>query len=129
MITGAGSISGTYTNRSQVNLVNNFAVLLITIFFYWFYSEYTLKKNGLILKRNFNQKDVIEIVTDFKNYLINSGALDLEKINDWEFQNFLKNKNLAVEEERIPENDTPNDSTIDSTNDSINDTTNNNPDI
>ncbi len=103
MITGAGSISGTYTNRSQVNLVNNFAVLLITIIFYWFYSEYTLKKNGLILKQNFNQKEVIEIVTDFKSHLINSGALDSEKINDWEFQNFLKNKKLIDEEERVSE--------------------------
>jgi len=99
MITGAGSISGTYTNRSQVNLVNNFAVLLITIFFYWFYSEYTLKKNGLILKQMFNQKEVIDIVTDFKSHLINSGALDSEKIIDMEFLNFLKNKKLIVEEE------------------------------
>ena len=106
MITGAGSISGTYTNRSQVNLVNNFAVLLITIIFYWFYSEYTLKKNGLILKQNFNQKEVIEIVTDFKSHLINSGALDSEKINDWEFQNFLRNKKLIGEDERVSENNT-----------------------
>ena len=103
MITGAGSISGTYTNRSQVNLVNNFAVLLITIIFYWVYSEYTLKKNGLILKQNFNQKEVIEIVTDFKTHLINSGALDSEKLNDWEFQNFLRNKKL-IEKERVSEN-------------------------
>ncbi|MBY8980280.1 MAG: hypothetical protein KGD72_07805 [Candidatus Lokiarchaeota archaeon] len=111
MITGAGSISGTYTNRSQVNLVNNFAVLLITIIFYWVYSEYTLKKNGLILKHMFNQKEVVEIVTDFKSYLINSGALDLEKINDWEFQNFLKNKKLVVKEERVSENITHEDPT------------------
>ena len=115
MITGAGSISGTYTNRSQVNLVNNFAVLLITIIFYWFYSEYTLKKSGLILKQNFNQKEVIEIVTDFKSYLINSGALDSEKINDWEFQNFLKDRNLAVEKERESENNTPEDPTYNQT--------------
>jgi hypothetical protein len=106
MITGAGSISGTYTNRSQVNLVNNFAVLLITIIFYWVYSEYTLKKNGLILKQNFNQNEVIEIVTDFKSHLINSGALDSEKINDWEFQNFLRNKKLIGENERVSENNT-----------------------
>jgi hypothetical protein len=111
MITGAGSIPGTYTNRSQVNLVNNFGVLLITIIFYWFYSEYTLKKNGLILKQMFNQKEVIEIVTDFKAHLINSGALDSEKINDWEFQNFLKNKKLIVEEERVSENTTHDDPT------------------
>ena len=112
MITGAGSISGTYTNQSQVNLVNNFAVLLITIIFYWFYSEYTLKKNGLILKQSFNQKEVIKIVADFKYHLINSGALDSEKINDWEFQNFLKNKKLIVdEEERVSENNTREDPT------------------
>jgi len=104
MITGAGFIPATYTNRYQVNLVINFAVLLITIIFYWVYSEYTLKKNGLILKQNFNQKEVIEIVTDFKSHLINSGALDSEKINDWEFQNFLRNKKLIVEEERVSEN-------------------------
>jgi hypothetical protein len=65
----------------------------------------------LILKQNFNQKEVIEIVTDFKSYLINSGALDLEKINDWEFQNFLKDKNLAVEKERESENNTREEST------------------
>jgi len=55
----------------------------------------------------FNQKEVVEIVTDFKSYLINSGALNLEKINDWEFQNFLKNKKLAVGEDRVSENNTP----------------------
>ncbi|MBY9009763.1 MAG: hypothetical protein KGD74_07860 [Candidatus Lokiarchaeota archaeon] len=115
MITGAGSISGTYTNQSQVNLVNNFVVLLITIFFYWFYSEYTLKKNGLILKQMFNQEEVIEIVTDFKSYLINSGALDSEKINDREFQNFLRNKKLDVEGERIVENNSVDDPIDDQT--------------
>ncbi len=104
MITGAGSISGTYSDREQVNLINNFTVLLITIIFYWFYSEYTLKKNGLILKQMFNQKEVFEIVTDFKSFLINSGALDSEKINDREFQDFLRNKKLNFEGERISEN-------------------------
>jgi len=111
MITGAGSISGTYSDREQVNLVNNFAVLMITIIFYWFYSEYTLKKNGLILKQTFNQKEVIEIVTDFKSYLINSGALDSEKINEWEFQTFLSNKKLSVEEKRPSENNILNEPT------------------
>jgi hypothetical protein len=97
MITGAGSISGTYTNRSQVNLANNFIVLLITIVFYWFYSEHILEKKGLIVKKLFNQEEVIQIVSDFRNYLINSGALDSTKITDWEYQNYLKNKKLINE--------------------------------
>ncbi|MFX0048891.1 MAG: hypothetical protein ACFE8G_12100 [Candidatus Hermodarchaeota archaeon] len=98
MITGAGSISGTYTNRSQVNLTNNFIVLLITIIFYWFYSEYILEKKGLIVKTLFKQEEVIQIVTDFKNYLINSGALDSNKVDDLEFQNYLKSKKLIDNE-------------------------------
>jgi len=116
MITGAGSISGTYTNRNQVNLVNNFGVLLITIIFYWFYSEYTLKKNGLILKQMFNQKEVIQIVTDFKSHLINRGTLDTGNFNDSDFQQFLRTKKLSDEEQRQTEDDPPYDPTNTSTN-------------
>ncbi|MFX0075068.1 MAG: hypothetical protein ACFE96_06480 [Candidatus Hermodarchaeota archaeon] len=102
MITGAGSISGTYTSRSQVNLTNNFIVLIITIVFYWFYSTYILEKKGLIVKKVFKQEEVVQIVTDFKNYLINSGALDSTKVSDWEFQNYLKNKKILPEEDDDP---------------------------
>ena len=98
MITGAGSISGTYTDFKQVNLANNFIVLLVTIIFYWVYSEHVLEKKGLIVKKLFNQEEVIQIVSDFKSYLINSGALDSTKINDWEYQNYLKNKKLLSNE-------------------------------
>ena len=98
MITGAGSISGTYTNLIQVNLANNFIVLLITIVFYWFYSKYVLEKKGLIVKKLFKQEEVIQLVSDFKSYLINSGALDSTKISDWEFKNYLKDKKLIKDE-------------------------------
>ncbi|MHA1461144.1 MAG: hypothetical protein ACTSO8_06640 [Promethearchaeota archaeon] len=98
MITGAGSISSTYTDLKQVNLANNFVILLITIVFYWFYSKYVLEKKGLIVKKLFKQEEVIQIVSDFKSYLINSGALDSTKISDGEFQNYLKNKKLVSEE-------------------------------
>ena len=98
MITGAGSISSTYTDLKQVNLTNNFIVLLITIVFYWLYSKYVLEKKGLIVKKLFKQEEVIHIVSDFKSYLINSGALDSTKISDWEFNNYLKDKKLVKEE-------------------------------
>ncbi|MEJ2296753.1 MAG: hypothetical protein P8Y23_18560, partial [Candidatus Lokiarchaeota archaeon] len=97
MITGAGSIPGTYTNRSQINLLNNFLVLLITLIFYWWYSEYILERKGLVYRQNFNHGEVISIVTDFKEYLINSGALPPEKISEREFQNFLHSKKLDTE--------------------------------
>lgn len=98
MITGAGSISGSYTSRSQINLVNNFLILLVTIIFYWWYSEYILERKGLIFKKNFKQQEVIAIVKDFKDYLENSGALDQNKISDWEFQNFLERKKLKIKD-------------------------------
>jgi hypothetical protein len=98
MITGAGSISGTYTNRSQVNLTNNFILLLITIVFYWVYSERMLEKKGLIERKLFKQEDVVQFVSDFKDYLINTGALDSNKISESEFENYLRNKKLFGDE-------------------------------
>jgi len=104
MITGAGSIPGTYTNRSQINLLNNFLVLLITLIFYWWYSEYILERKGFIYRQKFNQSEVISIVSDFKEYLINSGALSSDKISEREFQNYLQSKNLDIEKMEIKGN-------------------------
>ena len=95
MILGAGSISGTYTSRSQINLVNNFLILLVTIIFYWWYSEYVLERKGLIFKKYFKKEEVIGIVKDFKSYLENTGALSSDKISEWEFENFLTKKKLS----------------------------------
>ena len=50
------------------------------------------------MKKLFKQEEVIHIVSDFKSYLINSGALDSTKISDGEFQNYLKNKKLIKDE-------------------------------
>ena len=50
------------------------------------------------MKKLFKQEEVIHIVSDFKNYLINSGALESNKISDWEFQNYLRSKKLIGEE-------------------------------
>jgi hypothetical protein len=103
MITGAGSIPGTYTNRSQINLLNNFLIILITLVFYWWYSEYVLERKRLIYRQNFNQSEVISILYDFKEYLINSGAIPPEKISEWEFRDFLKSRNLDIEKSDIIE--------------------------
>jgi len=111
MITGAGALTGSYTDRSQISMLNNFMILVVTISFYWWYSEYTLARKGLILRKAFKPEEVIEVVRDFKQYLINSGALGSEKITESEFQNFLNNKKLNVEEKRVPENDTLDDLT------------------
>ncbi|MHA1822242.1 MAG: hypothetical protein ACTSXM_00090, partial [Promethearchaeota archaeon] len=100
MIIGGGSFLGMYSSHGQINLVNNFLILLVTVIFYWWYSKFTLERNNLIFKKNFNQKEVVQIVYEFKNYLENSGALELEKVNTIEINQFLKKK--KIKEENLP---------------------------
>jgi hypothetical protein len=103
MITGAGALTGSYTDRNQISMLNNFLILIVTISFYWWYSEYTLERKGLILRKAFKPEEVIVVVRDFKQYLINSGALDSNRISDREFQYFLQQKKLNIKESDKPE--------------------------
>ncbi len=96
MIIGGGSIAGLYTSRAQINLVNNFLVLLITVIFYWWYSKVTLEKRNLIFKSLFTHKEVGQILIDFKDYLENSGALEINKVDDYEIKTFMENKKIKV---------------------------------
>jgi hypothetical protein len=98
MVTGAGSLTGVFSNRNQINLINNFLIILITVIFYWWYSEYTLERKGFIIKKRFYPEDVILIVNDFKDFLETRGAFDSNKITDTEVQNFLDSKNIKVQE-------------------------------
>ncbi len=103
MITGAGALIGSYTDRYQISMLNNFLILVVTISFYWWYSEYTLERKGLILRKAFKPEEVIVVVKDFKEYLINSGALSANKISDDEFQNFLIKNKLNIDKSDKPE--------------------------
>lgn len=96
MVTGAGVLSGSYTDRNQISMLNNFLILVVTIVFYWWYSEYILQRKGLILRKVFKPEEVILVVSDFKQYLINSGALDANRISNGEFQNFLEREKLNI---------------------------------
>ncbi|MFX1353993.1 MAG: hypothetical protein ACFFGP_08545 [Promethearchaeota archaeon] len=99
MIMGAGSIPyGTYTSQPQINLVNNFLIILITLIFYWWYSEFILERKNYIFKENFKQEEVISLMKDFKDYLESTGALEIGKINDFEFRDFLRKKKLREKE-------------------------------
>ena len=103
MITGAGSLPGFFTDRNQINLISNFLMLIITVFFYLWYSEYVLERKGLIMRKHYNQEEVITIITDFKEYLKNNEALDTNKIGDKEFQDFLQMKKLEIKGIRLIE--------------------------
>ena len=96
LITGAGNLTGIFADRNQINLINNFLIILITAVFYWWYSEYALERKGLIVRKRFNPEEVALVVNDFREFLINKDALDPKKIGDEEVQSFLHSKNIKL---------------------------------
>ncbi|MHA1488161.1 MAG: hypothetical protein ACTSRI_00485 [Promethearchaeota archaeon] len=96
MITGAGAISGIFSNQNQISLINNFLILLITIFFYLWYSEYTLERRGFIMRTKFNTEEVVDILKEYREHLKNREAIDFNKISDYEFRTFLEDKKLSM---------------------------------
>ena len=96
MITGAGTLSGIFANQKQISLINNFLIILISVIFYWFYSENVLEKKGLIIKKHFFVEDVVLIVKDFKEVLLRQDALDTSKFGDDDLEKFLMLRNLDL---------------------------------
>ncbi len=98
MVTGAGSLTGVFADTNQINLITNFLIILITVIFYWWYSEHSLERKGFIIKSRFYPEDVVLIINDFKDFLETRGALDTNKIGEINVQNFLDSKNIKVQE-------------------------------
>lgn len=111
MITGAGSLTGVFADRNQITLINNFLIIIITVSFYWWYSEYSLERKGFIIKKRFYPEDVAVIINDFKTFLENRDALDTSRINDNEIQYFLDSKNIKIQpsEPTTEKSEEPND--------------------
>ncbi|KKK42090.1 MAG: hypothetical protein Lokiarch_37650 [Candidatus Lokiarchaeum sp. GC14_75] len=103
LITGAGNLAGIFNDSNQINLINNFLIILITTIFYWWYSEYSLERKGLIVRKRYNPEDVALVVNDFRTFLINKNALDPSKIGDEEIQDFLHSKNIKIPVEKPSE--------------------------
>ncbi|MFX0030144.1 MAG: hypothetical protein ACFE8B_13115 [Candidatus Hermodarchaeota archaeon] len=102
MITGAGSLTGVFADRNQISLVNNFLIIILTVSFYWWYSEYALEKKGFIIKKRFYPEDVIALINDFKLFLENRNALDTSRIGYNEVQYFLDSKNIKSQVAKLP---------------------------
>jgi hypothetical protein len=100
LITGAGSLTGVFADRNQINLINNFLIIIVTVSYYWWYSAHSLERKGYITKSLYYPDEVILIVNDFKDYLESRNALDTNKVGDTEIQNFLDSKNIVSQEEK-----------------------------
>ncbi len=98
MVTGAGSLTGVFADRNQINLITNFLVILVIVSFYWWYAEHSLERKGFIIKKKFYPEDVVLIVNDFRDYLEARGAIDSNKVGAPEVQNFLDAKNIKIKE-------------------------------
>ncbi|MFX1237888.1 MAG: hypothetical protein ACFFAS_10425 [Promethearchaeota archaeon] len=107
LITGAGTLEDIFSDPKDISLVNNFIVLIVTIVFYWWYSEYTLERRGLIIKNSFIPDEVIEIVYDFKDFLNSIGAVDQNKISEADMERFFLLKKIVRESIENQKNDDP----------------------
>jgi len=105
MLTGAGALKGVFSEAPQISLVNNFIILLVSIFFYIYYSSYIIQRKGLINKTQFTPSEVITILSQYRNHLYSRGYLDLANMNEREFEMFLEEHNLNREKEKASEKD------------------------
>ena len=94
LITGAGSLTGVFADRNQINLINSFLIIIITVCFYWWYSEHALERKGFIVKKRFYPEDVVVLINDFKLFLESRDALDKTRIGEDEVRYFLDSKNI-----------------------------------
>lgn len=104
MLTGAGALKGIFSEAPQISLVNNFIILVVSVLFYIYYSSYILQRKGFINKTQFTPSEVVSILSQYRKYLESQGYIDLNRINQNEFETFLKTHNLSLKEEtRNPE--------------------------
>ncbi|MBD3198253.1 MAG: hypothetical protein GF317_24605 [Candidatus Lokiarchaeota archaeon] len=105
MITGAGNLPGVFSDRDQINLVNNFLILIITIAFYLWYSEYVLQRKGYIIRRHFTQEEMVNLLKDYREHLERQGYIDINQIGWSEFESFLNQHNLESKKSISKEED------------------------
>jgi len=103
MVTGAGSLTGVFADRNQINLINNFLIILVAVLFYWWYAEHSLERKGFIIKKRFYPEDVALVVTDFRDYLETRGALGTNTVDETVIQEFLDAKNIKIQEKDAAE--------------------------
>jgi hypothetical protein len=103
MVTGAGSLTGVFADRNQINLINNFLIIVITVSFYWWYSEHSLERKGFIVKKRFYPEDVVLIVNEFKDYLEKRDLISPNEISDDEVKSFLDSKKIVTPSKETPE--------------------------
>jgi len=108
MITGAGSLTGIFANRNQINLVNNFLNIILIVIFYWWYSEHSLERKGFLIKKHFYPEDIVSILNDFEEFLVKNDALIPDKIGDEKMDEFLRSKNIEIQEQEPPEENSEN---------------------
>ncbi|MFX1570002.1 MAG: hypothetical protein ACFFCV_16730 [Promethearchaeota archaeon] len=97
MITGAGTLAGIFADKNQINLINNFLIILITIIFYWWYSEHSLERKGYLMRKSFYPVEVASLLTDFREFLVNDNIIVAEKIEDEKIDEFLRSKHIEIQ--------------------------------
>lgn len=98
MITGAGNLVGVFSNQNQVDLVNNFLIIIITFGFYIWYSSYSLQRKGLIQRTLFTQEEIVNIIMNYRKHLEKLGYVDSENLTEAELKSFLEKQKISPED-------------------------------
>ncbi|MGV9174118.1 MAG: hypothetical protein ACOC35_16340, partial [Promethearchaeia archaeon] len=96
LLTGAGQLTGVFSDTNQIKMVTNFLVLLVTLFFYLWYSKYILERKNLIMRSHYTREEVIFVLGRYTGYLDQRNVLQSEKMDNGIFQTFLANEKLKL---------------------------------
>jgi hypothetical protein len=98
MITGAGNLIGVFSDQNQVDMVNNFLIIVITVGFYLWYSSFMLQRKGLIERTLFTRDEIIKILKDYREHLDNLGYIKTQDLGKAELKTFLDKQKISSEE-------------------------------
>ncbi|MBD3211836.1 MAG: hypothetical protein GF311_04435 [Candidatus Lokiarchaeota archaeon] len=98
MITGAGNLIGVFSDQNQVDMVNNFLIIIITVGFYLWYSSFMLQRKGLIERTLFTREEIIEILKNYREHLDNLGYIKKQDLGKAELKTFLEKQKISSEE-------------------------------
>ncbi|MFO8020436.1 MAG: hypothetical protein R6U96_17575 [Promethearchaeia archaeon] len=96
LLTGAGQLTGVFSNTSQISMVTNFLVLVVTLIFYLWYSRYILERRNLIMRSHYTRAEVIFVLGRYTGYLEKRDAIKSDQMENTIFQTFLANEKLKL---------------------------------
>lgn len=96
LLTGAGQLTGVFSDTNQIKMLTNVLVLAVTLAFYMWYSKYILERKNLIMRSHYTREEVIFVLGRYTRYLDKRKILSPGEMENAMFQTFLANEKLKL---------------------------------